>query len=430
MVFLKYLLKKFYLHCLFAGLSVPSSPSEINNESIENTVDEVVINKIEKDFQDRRKTDLENICDKVGESNIDTKTNVNNVEYNTSKINLNTECKYNSFQYIPEIPPDILPENSDVDNDEFINDLDIDRINIVSEDAFIEKPSLKIELEDNAVVEDDSQECNKPSYSKNDIEISESLNNYSIELPEEQIFESLGNSPVACEPDDKSDNTDEFNDFEDCKPESSFKNTNPDLDLTIDSEGSDFGDFTNNYVEDTKENNHQSIFNNDAVGQIEEETCKENKIEEFGDFDNYDFGDFTGPSFSSVLESELTIKSSGIEAIDGEEDEFGDFNDYSLQTQISQESQETIGGVLSLNYEDIPEKAKNIILEMFVIMEQSTEEYSEQDFTQTDPVFNALKDVTDTNALLYQWNKSRSQNSLLQSLNIDTRNIVSFFCVF
>lgn len=45
----------------------------------------------------------------------------------------------------------------------------------------------------------------------------------------------------------------------------------------------------------------------------------------------------------------------------------------------------------------------------------------------TDKVWEGLKHVEETNALSYQWTNSVSNNALLGSLGIDSRNIVSCF---
>lgn len=44
---------------------------------------------------------------------------------------------------------------------------------------------------------------------------------------------------------------------------------------------------------------------------------------------------------------------------------------------------------------------------------------------KTDKVWESIKNVEETNALTYQWANSSSNNILLNSLGIDSRNIVS-----
>lgn len=44
---------------------------------------------------------------------------------------------------------------------------------------------------------------------------------------------------------------------------------------------------------------------------------------------------------------------------------------------------------------------------------------------ETDKIWQSLKQIEETNALSYQWTNSVSNNVLLSSLGIDSRNIVS-----
>lgn len=44
---------------------------------------------------------------------------------------------------------------------------------------------------------------------------------------------------------------------------------------------------------------------------------------------------------------------------------------------------------------------------------------------KTDKIWESIKNVEETNALTYQWANSSSNNILLNSLGIDSRNIVS-----
>lgn len=48
--------------------------------------------------------------------------------------------------------------------------------------------------------------------------------------------------------------------------------------------------------------------------------------------------------------------------------------------------------------------------------------------SQTDKVWQSIKNVEETNALTYQWANSSSNNVLLNSLGVDSRNIVSNIC--
>ena len=75
-------------------------------------------------------------------------------------------------------------------------------------------------------------------------------------------------------------------------------------------------------------------------------------------------------------------------------------------------------------------KIDDIINNMF----PSTGEIQDANLTplimKTDQVWKCLKSVEETNALTYQWSSSSSNNVLLSSLGIDSRNIVHTFVIF
>jgi hypothetical protein len=48
---------------------------------------------------------------------------------------------------------------------------------------------------------------------------------------------------------------------------------------------------------------------------------------------------------------------------------------------------------------------------------------------KTDKIWKHLKSVEETNALSYQWSNSSSNNTLLNALGIDSRNIVSIISI-
>lgn len=50
--------------------------------------------------------------------------------------------------------------------------------------------------------------------------------------------------------------------------------------------------------------------------------------------------------------------------------------------------------------------------------------------SETDKVWKSIKNVEETNALTYQWANSSSNKMLLNSLGIDSRNIVNISCLY
>lgn len=115
------------------------------------------------------------------------------------------------------------------------------------------------------------------------------------------------------------------------------------------------------------------------------------------DFDD-DFGDFENATINISKPSELS------------EDEFGDFDSCGTKENIR----------LS------PEEVQDIIKTNFPL-EDAVEApiWNGEDLVAKDFIFEKLKDITETNALKFQWISSASQKLLLNALNIDMRNIVS-----
>lgn len=159
-------------------------------------------------------------------------------------------------------------------------------------------------------------------------------------------------------------------------------------------------------------------------------TLKEDKPPDFDDFARFD-AEF---SSDNITHSNYTEKASSKKtkppdiSSDNEEDEFGDFGDY---TQCNFADNQTVHSATSttsapeINKETILKDVGNIISEMYPPCEVSCDEFILVDVLETDLVFKSVKDVTETNALSYQWTKSAGQEKLLRALNIDTRNIVS-----
>lgn len=143
--------------------------------------------------------------------------------------------------------------------------------------------------------------------------------------------------------------------------------------------------------------------------KINEFDLSSNKFEvQFDEnFADEDFDDFKS---NEIVENKIQTQS------DGDDDDFGDFDDYQNQTG---------NDLYAINFEDLPQKAENIILELFPVAKEEVEEFKQFDLLEGNFVYEGLKSITETNALSYHWSKSVSQEMLLKSLNIDTRNIVS-----
>lgn len=171
----------------------------------------------------------------------------------------------------------------------------------------------------------------------------------------------------------------------------------------------------------TESTNYQKVFSiEESSPAFQEETAQD--FTEFADFssasndkpqeitpnDDFDddFGEFTSTNVEEIRQ----------------EPEFDDFGDFSEFSKSESENEQPI--TLVLNKENAASNTAAILTEIFPEINENTTEFRENEVEKNDKIFNELKDVTETNALLYQWSKSSSQNLLLKALNIDTRNIV------
>ncbi|XP_045460753.1 uncharacterized protein LOC123671111 [Harmonia axyridis] len=105
-------------------------------------------------------------------------------------------------------------------------------------------------------------------------------------------------------------------------------------------------------------------------------------------------------------------------------DEFDDFTSYSAQnTEIKGDSLDKVLKICETPEEALNE-TQNVLKKIFLMDECSTADYSKYDYTMNNSVFENLKDITESNALTYQWGKSVAQKNILKTLNIDIRNIL------
>lgn len=122
--------------------------------------------------------------------------------------------------------------------------------------------------------------------------------------------------------------------------------------------------------------------------------------------------------------------------------DFGEYDDF--QTHSSAKTKESDASeIISNQFENfgsfvqnVPvdlkgetEKIEDIVVCMFPKMKGVIGDSCSLDFLKGNFIFEQMQDITETNAVSFVWSKSSSQKTLLKALNIDTRNIVSFFVV-
>lgn len=168
------------------------------------------------------------------------------------------------------------------------------------------------------------------------------------------------------------------------------------------SEDDDFADFTDFQTEqNVSHENEISITNIPNIKTSSDKVTTEN--DSFNaEFD--DFGDFVSTSHMANIQ-DLNADN---------DDDFGDFQDPST------------GTIENLPLPSNPlEKAQKLFEETFPKIENELSDCVFEELEKNSHIFEILKDVTDTPALMYEWQKSSSQKLLLKALNVDERNIVS-----
>ncbi|XP_076232145.1 aftiphilin isoform X2 [Calliopsis andreniformis] len=166
-----------------------------------------------------------------------------------------------------------------------------------------------------------------------------------------------------------------------------------------------------------------------------EEFDKALQIEEFHDysaenskkkdesiFEDDDFGDFTNFTEQTQFEKVDEIKVPD----QNEDDDFGDFNDFeSFEHSVVEHPQFNLKESISrIENRTAANKIEDIITTMFSMDSEQCEIHVQSLITETDKVWQNIKSVEETNALTYQWANSISNNMMLKSLGIDSRNIL------
>lgn len=184
----------------------------------------------------------------------------------------------------------------------------------------------------------------------------------------------------------------------------------------------DFGEFADFNSYSLK----NSIPNPERLGTDDTE---ENDFDEFGSYQNTSISknDFSELPNQSKENQELPQEKNSEESSD-----FDDFTSYSANdpdSNMENKREDTLDKVLKIckTAEEALKESQIVLEKMFTVNKCTTAEYSNCDYVLNNSVFENLKDITETNALTYQWGKSMAQKNILKTLNIDIRNIVSNF---
>ena len=171
----------------------------------------------------------------------------------------------------------------------------------------------------------------------------------------------------------------------------------------------EFGDFKCDSILETSAATVQGEFR-DASEKKGETTVED---DDFGDFTN--FSDQT--QFGKISEAEVPDED--------EDDDFEDFNDFESALEQPESSQFNLKESISrIENKNATNKIEDIITTMFPMDSKECEVQVQTLISQADKIWQSIKSVEETNALTYQWANSTSNNVMLKSLGIDSRNIL------
>lgn len=280
------------------------------------------------------------------------------------------------------------------------------------------------EINDQYPLSDPEEECKTKSQENNvklnsEVNIKETIERDSITIVKEEL-NSITSQNLDKDPHNLENNETFL--IEKCNPtlnENNFqlKETHQETNFIKDNskldEVDNFSDFNNFLNSSARDKNNIEI----------EAEATPTKFDDFACFDDATFSEY---STNYIDNTNTTYDSKDVNIIE-EDEEFGDFGDYTQSD--SRNVQSTPVTVVNINKEEILKNVDRIVSEMYPAFDVSYNDFVLVDVLKTDSVFKNAQDVTETNALMYQWTKSTSQDRLLKALNIDTRNIVSIIDV-
>ncbi|XP_063932663.1 aftiphilin isoform X2 [Zophobas morio] len=377
-----------------------SSTTEMPTQNLNGSI---LNEEVKKDFQDRRKSlDVK----------VDDDPNPHEFEVNFS----NSQS---------ESPPKFFDNNKDVNslqNDEQTEDKPTE-LNVSEQDSKIKDDSTAVEdvfdfesvvpISKNACDENQQNEVASVELKSSEVD-NENENNLNNKENEESLFDAF--SDCVQEKTSNSDDLSDMNEHSEIKSENDgIEEIN--FEITSKDEGESKVD------DSSKEENYDNLSESSVSLKVCETDPKLSE-DEFGDFENHfatevddihktsedEFDDFVDPC-PPMQDVEERI-----------DDDFGDFESSEFADFSSQACEKPT--FLEIDEKNAVDKSETILKDIFPSVDSEMKEFEFADETKGITVFDELKDVTETNALIYQWSKSNSQKMFFKALNIDTRNIL------
>ncbi|CAK9826655.1 AFTPH [Anthophora retusa] len=238
--------------------------------------------------------------------------------------------------------------------------------------------------------------------------------------PTEENLLNVDNSKDKFSSDDQTENeivqdTDQLSENESVQIKNDWPSSAPLPDISRCS-SEEFDDFKYDSIFETSTNTLQVEYPDysEETSEVKKETSVQDD----------DFGDFT--NFSEQVQF-VKLDETNVPNKDNDGDDFGDFNDFESAFEQPVATQPQINlkeSICQIENKNAANKIEDIITTMFSMDSVQCEIEIQSLISQVDKVWQSIKNVEETNALTYQWANSASNNVLLNSLGIDSRNIL------
>lgn len=316
----------------------------------------------------------------------------------TDEIEIKTENETETIKNIinrSESPPSlVLSHEADNSDNEFDDEssAEINNFSVTSLNLEDENPSSKSESSVEPQAPQEQQE-----HEIQDFELNQPVNDAQ---PIETNFNQETETVLNC---DENESLDEFNSSHENISNSPFV--------------ADFSQF----------GNFESCENNEEEIEIKESLTVSDKNYEDDDDDFDDFQDFAKPNPPTSISEPQPIDD------DEDDDDFGDFNDFTQAAPAPQTETPVlpITSPIVLAKPVLNTDLSSMLDSMFPVLHENYDLGEKSDATsQENNVLKNLKEFDTGQATKYQWTNSCSNQSLLGSLGIDSRNVVSIFFLF
>ncbi|KAK0084151.1 hypothetical protein PV325_007528 [Microctonus aethiopoides] len=190
----------------------------------------------------------------------------------------------------------------------------------------------------------------------------------------------------------------------------------------------EFSDFISRIHSDDVEEKNSSCINQENYlpsSSIDEQKFNSNNHEEDDDFG--DFADFSCEPVAVAAEWIPNVQAPSLNEsnVIDDDDEFGDFDNFGISATPIEVPQISLRESMSrIENKNAANKIEDIVTNMFPIVNELSSVDLKPLLGETDKIWQSLKQIEETNALSYQWTNSVSNNVLLSSLGIDSRNIL------